>query len=45
MDSPDPFVLKGENFENTKDIIRMRKSKKERLYNEQKWTKGQTMIY
>jgi hypothetical protein len=45
MDSSDPFVLKGEHFENTKGVIRMRKSKKERLYNEQKGINGQTMIY
>jgi hypothetical protein len=45
MDSPDPFVLKGETFENINVVIRMGKSKKERLYNEQKGTNGQTMIY
>jgi len=36
---------KEENFEDTKEIIRSREPKKDRQYNEQKRTQGQTLIY
>jgi len=39
-------VLSKEKFEDTKGVIRIRKSKKDRQHNDQKKrTKGQTTIY
>jgi hypothetical protein len=40
------FIIMKEEFEDTKGVIRIRKSKKNRQYNGQKKsTKGQTTIY
>jgi hypothetical protein len=39
------FRQKQKEFEDTKGVIRIRKSKKNRQHNDQKRTKGQTTIY